>query len=50
MIVTCLECDEPVAKIGDVCPEHAHLYEDPPKAANNNQGHADETDFGGDAA
>jgi len=42
MIVTCLECDEQVARIGDLCPDHAHLYEDPPKPANRNQGWADE--------
>ena len=43
MILTCLECDTPVEKLGDLCPEHAPLYAD-----NDNQGHADEVD--GDAA
>ena len=43
MILTCLECDTPVEKLGDLCPEHAYLYAD-----NDNQGHADEVD--GDAA
>jgi hypothetical protein len=42
MIVTCLECAAAVARLGDCCPAHAHLYEDPPKPANSNQGHADE--------
>ena len=25
MILTCLECDEPIEKLGDLCPWH-HLY------------------------
>ena len=41
MILTCLECDERVERLGDLCPEHAPLYAD-----NDNQGHADEVDGG----
>jgi len=47
MILTCLECDEPVEKLGDLCPEHAPDYAD-----NDNRPipWADETDPRGDAA